>query len=106
VIRLMLRAIANLLLAAAVATAVIDAYRSLERAKLVLTPFAQAPTLLLAMQPGSFESFIKTHVPGFLWNPVAVTLLGLPAFLVLAAMAAALFRLARRRRRRLELQPT
>jgi len=101
VIGLALRAIAYLLLAAAFAIAVIDATRSIEGEKLVLTPLDRAPTLLLATKPGVFEIFVKDHVPGFLWDPFSVTLLGLPAALVLATIAGILFRLARQRRRRL-----
>jgi len=101
VIRLALRALAYFLLAAAFATAVIDTTRSIENAKLVLIPFEQAAQAA-SPQLGALESLVKDHFPGFLWDPVSLTLLRLPASLVLAAIAVILFRLARQRRQKLE----
>lgn len=95
----MLRVFAYLLLAAAFAVLVIDATRFIESDKLVLTPLAQAGVVLVSMTPGAIESFVEVHVPAFLWDPVCLWVLRLPAFLVLAAIALALFRLARPRPR-------
>jgi hypothetical protein len=95
----MLRSLAYLLLAAGFAVLVIDATRFIASDKLVLTPLEQAGVVLGSMTPGTFETFVKDHVPGLWWDPVCLWLLRLPAFLVLAAIALALFRLARRRPR-------
>jgi len=100
VIRLVLRLLATFLLAGAVAVGVIDATSSFERETLVLTPFEQAVGVLMPSQPGGLEAFVKGHGPGLLWDPVSLTLLRLPAILVLATLAAILFRLARRRPRK------
>jgi hypothetical protein len=97
--RLMLRFFAYLLLAAGFAVLVIDATRFIESDKLVLTPLDQAGVVLVSMKPVAFETFVKDHVPEFLWDPVCLWVLRLPAFLVLAAIALVLFRLARQRPR-------
>jgi hypothetical protein len=102
VIRLVPRGLAYLLLAAALATAVIDTTRSIENAKLVLISFEQAAAAAAAAQLGAFETLVKERLPEFLWDPVSLALLRLPASLVLAAVAVILFRLARPRRRKLE----
>lgn len=101
VIRLVLRFFAYFLLAAAFAMAVTDATRSFDAEKLVVTPCARAAAALLSMPPGALETLVKEHIPKFLWDPVSLTLFGLPAALVLAAIAIILFRLARQRPQRL-----
>lgn len=103
-IRLVLRFFAYLLLAATFAIAVIDATRWIESETLVLTPFTQAPALLLSTKPGAFETAVKDHIAGFLWDPAFLVLLHLPASLVLTAIAVILFRLARQRRQKIGFQ--
>jgi hypothetical protein len=100
VIRLATSLVAYFLLAAAVAIGIIDGSKSVARDALVLTRFGEAPTVLLSTPPGAFAAVVKRHVPEFLWDPVCVLVLGLPAVLVLATSALVLLRLARRRPRK------
>ncbi len=102
VIRLVLRALAYFLLAAAFAVGVVDTTRSVERETLVLTPFERTAALLPAPQPDVLEAALKPYVPGLLWDFVFLAPLRLPAVLVLAAIAVMLFRLSRPRKRRFE----
>jgi ABC-type antimicrobial peptide transport system permease subunit len=104
VIRLVLGLLGNLLLAAAFATAVIDGKRSVEADALVVTSFAEAAGAVTGMTAGAFEAVVKGRVPGFLWDPLALTLLRLPAVLVVATIALILFRLSRLRAQKLRFE--
>lgn len=102
VIRLVLRVLAYVLLAAAVAVGTVDARRSVERQTIILTPLEQTAALLPGMQPGAFEAIPRGHVPAILWDPIFLGLVRLPAVLILATIAVILFRLSRPRKRRFE----
>lgn len=98
-IRLLLRIVATVSLAAAVILAVVDATRSLAQDALVMTPLrvtweAMSPSTLSGLQrnlSGAMDA---------LWDPVAVSILALPGFVVFAAIALVFFILGRQPRRR------
>lgn len=98
-IRLLLRIVATVSLAAAVILAVVDATRSLALNALVTTPLgmtweAMSPATLSALQRN------LSAAADVLWDPVAVSILALPGFVVFAAIALIFFILGRQPRRR------
>ena len=96
VIRFLFRVLATLTLAAAVVLGVVDATRSVAASRLVTTPLRESWE---AAFPGSLDSaqaFVQENVAGFLWDPVAVAILGQPGFAVLAVLAFLLYAAGRR----------
>ncbi len=98
-IRLLLRIVATVSLAAAVILAVVDATRSLAQNALVTTPLA---VTWEAMSPATLAG-LQRNLSGAmdaLWDPVVVSILALPGFVVFAALAFVFFILGRHPRRR------
>lgn len=100
-IRFFFRFLAVISLAVAVILAVVDATRSIAASDLVLTPlgtswFAVSPeTLNLA------QAMVQRYVFPALWDPVIVTILTLPGFVVFLVLALLFFMIGRRPSRRL-----
>ncbi len=92
-LRFIVRVAAMLVLAAGFAALVIDGTRSIAGGELSLTPFSD---LLKSRLPG-LEQAIGKNIHPLLWDPVATSLLRLPAWLVLALLGLLLLRVARRR---------
>ncbi len=97
-IRFLFRVLATLTLAAAVILAVIDATRSVAGAKLVLTPMMASWAATFPQGLASFQTFVETKLAGWLWDPVATSILEQPGCLVLAAIAFLLYIAAGRAR--------
>ncbi|RST87753.1 hypothetical protein EJC49_03850 [Aquibium carbonis] len=99
-IRFFFRFLSVVSLAVAVILAVIDATRSIAASELVLTPlgtswFAVSPeTLNLA------QAVVQRHVFPALWDPILVTILTLPGFVVFLALALLFYMIGRRPARR------
>lgn len=98
-IRLLLGLVAYLLLAGAVAVGIVDTTRWLGDQGLVPTSVEQLGGVLAPKQLDAFRAFAAGRLPAFFWDPLTVTLLRLPAALILGLGAVALFLLVRRRRR-------
>lgn len=96
-VRLVLRLLGNLLLAAAFVLLVVDVTRSLESARLILTPLEHMAAKVLPAKSASIQTMIEGHAHPLLWDPVLVTLFRSPAFLILGTIALILLRLARAR---------
>ena len=79
-LRFLLRALALLALAAGFAAIIIDGTRSIAGAELSLTPVSD---LIKPRLPG-LEIAIGRNIHPLLWDPVAVSLLRLPAWAVFA----------------------
>ena len=81
------RAIGMVVLAAALVAAVLDLTRSIAASKLFVTPFG---TIWQSFAPGSFEA-TREKIVGFthpvVWDPLLVTFLSLPGWLVLWLLA-------------------
>ena len=97
-LRLIFRFIALMLLAAAFAALVIDGARSLSDSALVLTPLGKTLFNLFPTRCPLLQPAIERHVSPVLWDPVVVSLLLLPTWLVAGVTGALLMRLTRRRR--------
>ena len=81
------RLLSMILLAVAVIMAVLDATRSIAAGALVATPLGAS---WAAVSPDSLyrmEGLVVESLPSFLWDPVALGLLGLPGFAVFAALS-------------------
>ena len=82
-----------LVLAAGFAAFVVDGTRSIAASELSITPLAE----LLKSRLPALELMIGRNIHPLLWDPVAVGILRLPAWLVLALGGLAIMWLARRR---------
>jgi hypothetical protein len=96
-LRLMFRFIGFLCLAVAFAALIVDGTRSIAAGAPAILPLggtlsALAPDVFVRMHAG-----IATHVP-LLWDPVLVTLLLLPAWVVIGGVGIVLIALTRRPR--------
>lgn len=97
-IRFLFRLLSMLALAVAVILAVLDATRTVAAKQLTVTPLATSweygwPEGLAALRAG-LES-----VAGFLWSPLAMSLLALPGFLIFGLLSLGLFAIGRRSKR-------
>lgn len=94
--RLLFRFTGLLVLAVAFVALVVDGTRSIASGRIDLLPLGRACTLLA---PDAFQKIhdaIEGHLP-LLWDPVLVTLLLLPCWVVLGATGMVLMALTRRR---------
>ncbi len=96
-LRLGFRFLGLLLLAAAFASIVIDGTRSIAGNTLALTPLSQTIALAFPDKFQSLQTTVEKHVASFLWDPVLVSLLLLPAWLVFAGLGLLLLVLTQRR---------
>ena len=89
-----LSSLALLTLAAGFAAVIVDGTRSIAGNELSLTPFAD---LIKSRLPG-LEAAIGRNIHPLLWDPVTVSLLKLPAWVIFALAGLFLLWLASRRR--------
>ena len=99
-IRFFFRFLAVTSLAVAVILAVVDATRSIAASDLVLTPLG---TSWFAVSPGTLnlaQAMVQRYVFPALWDPVIVTILTLPGFVVFLVLALLFAMIGRRPSRR------
>jgi len=97
-IRFLLRAIGLISLAAAFILVIYDGTKSIAGNALSLTSVRALWTLLNAASLAKIEPLIKSYAGGFLWDPVMVTFLSLPASAVLGVLGIVFILLGRKRR--------
>ncbi len=100
-IRFLFRILATFALAVAVIMAVIDATRSIAASHWVVTSLARSWS---EVSPDTFEAaaeFTRDVMMKELWDPVALTVLSLPGFVIFLALALLLYLIGRRPQRRL-----
>lgn len=94
-LRLFFRSVGVLLLAGAFAALIVDGTRSVAAGTPAILPLGRT---ISALSPDAFvklHAAIETHVP-LLWDPVLVTVLLLPTWLVLGVIGLLLLALSRR----------
>ena len=99
-LRLFFRLVGLLLLAGAFAALIVDGTRSVAAARIALLPLGRAVS---AVAPDAFvklQAATETHLP-LLWDPVLVTVLLLPTWVVLGAIGLLLMTLTRRPARKI-----
>ena len=94
--RLLFRFIGLFVLALAFVALVIDGTRSVAASHIDILPLGRACTLLAPDTFQKLHNAIETNLP-LLWDPVLVTILLLPSWLVLGAIGIVLFAVTRRR---------
>jgi hypothetical protein len=97
-IRFLLRTLGLLFLAAAFVFVIYDGTRSIGDSRLVYTKVDEVWSLVHAASYQQLQPWIDSHAPHWLWDPVATTVLGAPAAVVLAIIGALLIPLGRRKR--------
>jgi hypothetical protein len=100
VIRFFFRFLAVVALAVAVILAVVDATRSIAASETVLTPLG---TSWSAVSPGTLDlaqAVVQRYLLPALWDPVIVTVLAVPGFVVFLVLALLFFMIGRRPARR------
>ena len=97
-IRFLFRALATLTLAAAIVMAVLDATRSVAASTLVTTPLLASWEATLPGSLAALKGFLTTRIGAFAWDPALVSVLSLPGFVVLGAVAFLLYAVGYRRR--------
>ncbi len=90
-IRFLFRVLATLTLAAAVVMAVLDATRSVAASSLVMTPLMESWEATFPASLAALKDFLTARIGAFAWDPTLVSLLGLPGFAVLGAVAFLLY---------------
>jgi hypothetical protein len=96
-LRFLFRVLGLLLLACAFAALIVDGTRSIAADAITLTPLGQAATQFFPQKFALFQAAVQRVSP-FLWDPVAVVVLLLPAWFVAGGLGG-LIMLATRRRR-------
>lgn len=86
-LKALLRLLSMVLLAIAVIMAVLDATRSIAAGNWVMTPLATSWAAFSPESLSSFQALITSSLPGMAWDPVMLTLLGLPGFAVFACLS-------------------
>jgi len=100
-IRFLFRFLATISLAVAVIMAVLDATRTVAAKALVMTPLVISWDNTFPQQLVEFRAFLVQKVGPLAWDPVALTLLTLPGFVVFAILAFLLYAIGRRPQRRI-----
>lgn len=85
-IRFFFRLLATLILAGAVVMAVLDATRTIAAGALVMTPLGESWGATFPASLASLQSLLQTKA-SWLWDPALTTILKLPGFAMLAALA-------------------
>jgi hypothetical protein len=98
-IRLIVRLIGLVLLAAGFAALIIDGTRSIAGNRLLMTPFSQTVQWVIPTKFPLLQAIVVRDLHPLLWDPVLVSILKLPTSLVLGATGLALLVLARKRAR-------
>ena len=99
-IKALLRLLSMILLAVAVIMAVLDATRSIAAGGWVMTPLGVS---WMALSPESltrFQELVTSSLPMPVWDPAILALLGLPGFVIFAALSLLLALAGRTRTRR------
>ena len=84
-------------LALSLVLAVLDITRSITASELILTPLAQTWSSFNAKSLADAKTSIEQLIHPFLWDPVLLTVLKLPSWLVLWFLAMVLLKLGQRR---------
>ena len=100
-IRLIVRFLGLVLLAAAFAALVIDGTRSIAANTLLLTPLGQTAMWLFPNKFPLLQPMIEKNIHPLLWNPILLSALRLPAWLGLGLLGVACLELARKRQRQI-----
>ena len=95
-LRLFFKSLGLLLLGAAFAALVVDGTRSVAAGNAAIQPLGRTASSLFPNLFLEVHQLLETHAP-LLWDPVAVTILLLPAWLVLGVVGLVLMALTRRR---------
>lgn len=93
-LRLLFKVLGLLLLAAAFAALVVDGTRSVAAGKAAILPMGRTVSLLAPNLLLSVHKAIEGHLP-LLWDPVCVTLLLAPSWLVLGVVGLVLLAITR-----------
>jgi hypothetical protein len=93
--RFLLRFLSLILLACGFSVFIIDASRSAAGQQLVVTSVAELVEALAKNPFGSLEQLVERFGQPWLWDPVLVHIMKLPAFALLCALALFLLWLAR-----------
>jgi hypothetical protein len=96
-LRLMFRFAGILLLAVAFAALIVDGTRSIAAGAAAIAPLGRIVSALFPDLFAKVHAAIESHAP-LLWDPVLVTILLLPAWLVIGVVGVILVALTRRRR--------
>jgi hypothetical protein len=96
-IRLLVRFLGLMLLAAAFAALIIDGTRSIAANSLLLTPLGQTGMWLFPNKFPLLQPLIERNIHPLLWNPALLFVLRLPTWLCLGLIGAACLEIARRR---------
>jgi len=100
-IRFLFRFLATISLAIAVIMAVLDATRTVAAKTLVLTPLVVSWDKTFPQQLVQFRAFLVQKLGPMAWDPVALTLLTWPGFVIFAVVAFLLYAVGRRPQRRI-----
>jgi hypothetical protein len=98
-IRFLLRTLGLLFLASAFIFLVYDGTRSIAANLLVYTKSDEVWSLVHTSSLQQLQPWIEQHGPRWLWDPVATTILGAPAAVVLGIAGAILMLLGRRKKK-------
>jgi hypothetical protein len=98
-IRFLLRTLGLLFLASAFVFLIYDGARSIAANLLVYSKADEVWSLVHAASLQQVQPWIEQHAPHWLWDPVATTVLGAPAFAVLGIAGAILMLLGRRKKK-------
>ncbi|MFT4096665.1 MAG: hypothetical protein QM651_06045 [Rhodoblastus sp.] len=96
-LRVIIRFLGLLLLAAAFAALVIDGTKSIASDTLIVTPLAQIAQQVAPSKFALLQGAIESRFGHFAWKPVTTTLLALPGWLCAGALGGLLFAATRRR---------
>ncbi len=99
-IRFFFRFLAVVALAVAVILAVVDATRSIAASEVVLTPLGTSWSDVSPATLDGARAVTERYLFAALWDPVIVTILGLPGFVVFLVLALLFFTIGRRPARR------
>jgi hypothetical protein len=98
-IRFLLRTLGLLFLASAFVFLVYDGTRSIAANLPVYSKADEVWSLVHAASLQQVQPWIEQHAPHWLWDPVATTVLGAPAFAILGVAGAILTLLGRRKKK-------
>ena len=98
--RFLFRVAAMVALSVSVIMAVLDATRTVAAAHLVTTPLRTSWLAVAPDQLGAFESLVRDKVSPIAWDMGVAWVLGLPGFVVFAALAFLFYAMGYRRERR------
>jgi hypothetical protein len=95
-LRLLLRFVGILAVAAAFASLIIDGTRSIAGGALSLTPFGQTALSFFPVQFPQIQPAVERHIHPFLWDPVLLTMFILPTWLIIGIGGLLLLMLTRK----------